>query len=249
MLATGLALLATPLIGQQAQSNAPAFEVATVKPHDTSDNRTGVFPKPGRLTVRNYTIRRLIQDSYNVKNYQILGGPAWIDQDAFDVDAKTEERADFGQMMATLQGLLAERFQLKLHRETRELPVYILVVDKKSPKLTRSRADDPTPAGVRVVDGSMTGTKMSLPWFADALAAQLNLTVLDQTGLKGDFDFKLEWASENPPPALREDDSTAPDAGQPLIFTAIRQLGLRIEVRKGPVEVLIIDHVERPSGN
>src|SRR5258708_9857954 len=162
MLATGLALLATPLIGQQAQSNAPAFEVATVKPHDTSDKRTGVFPNPGRLTVRNYTIGRLIQDSYNVKNYQILGGPAWIDQDAFDVDAKTEERADFGQMMAKLQGLLAERFQLKLHRETRELPVYILLVDKNSPKLTRPPPDDPPPPGVRVLDCSITAPNISL---------------------------------------------------------------------------------------
>src|SRR5260370_41301855 len=114
MLATGLALLATPLIGQQAQSNAPAFEVATVKPHDTNDNRTGVFPKPGRLTVRNYTVRRLIQETYRVKNYQVPGGPGWIDKDTWDIDAKAEERANFGQMMTMLQGLLPERFQLKL---------------------------------------------------------------------------------------------------------------------------------------
>ena len=188
----------------------------------------------------------IIQEAYGVKRYQLSGGPAWLHADLFDIEAKAEGDPSRDQMMDMLQTLLADRFQLKVHRETREDNVYALVVAKGGPKLTPSTADKfrialhrNTPVDQEGVDYTIAGQKATAGQIAERLGDMLlGRPVLDRTGIKGEFDFKVRYAT---------DDN--PDTG-PSIFAAVQeQLGLKLEAAKGPIEILVIDQAEKPSGN
>jgi uncharacterized protein (TIGR03435 family) len=241
------ALFAVAVFTSLALPAQPAFDVASVKPAGP-DNRGAdfrVYPG-GRLRITNLNLDLIIREAYAVKPYQIAGGPAWLKTDRFDIDAKTEGDPSRRQMMAMLQTLLADRFQLKVHRETREDNDYALVTAKGGPKLTPSTADESyvrlyrnTPVDQTGVDYTIAGQKASLALIAERLGdMELGRPVLDRTGIKGEFDFKLRYAI---------DDN--PDTG-PSIFAAIQeQLGLKLEAAKGPVEILVIDKVEKPSRN
>ena len=151
-------------------------------------------------------------------------------------------------MRPKLQSLLAERFKLSLHRETREQPLYALVVGKSGTKFQRANGNF---GGLRIGRTQLTGSGATLEMLTTALANQLGRPVLDRTGLEGTFDFKLEWAAQAGASPLPGGDALPPaDANGPSIFTALQeQLGLKLESTKGSVEVLVIDHVERPSEN
>jgi uncharacterized protein (TIGR03435 family) len=195
---------------------------------------------PGRLTARGVPLEILILNAFNVRSFQLQGGPRWIGADRFEVDAKWPENANPKQAPEMLQALLAERFKLKVHRETREMPIYNLVVANSGPKLTPAKDDERSM--VRGTGrGRMQFQKTSMLTLAQNLSENLNQTVIDKTGLSGTFTFTLEWAA----------DLSQPDPDQrPSIFTAVQeQLGLRLESEKGPVEVLIVDRVERPTQN
>lgn len=216
------------------------FEVASIKPTPRGSGNTAMgFEPGGRFRATGAPLNALIQLAYGVKDFQVSGRPKWADSESYDVVAKPAAGVTLNrdQLKVAIQALLADRFKLKFHRETRDLPIYSLVVGKNGPKLTKN-IDAPGPEGT-IRSGQLKGSKISMSIFADMLAQLLDRAVRDDTGISGDFDVKLDWGP----------GQTA-DVDGPSIFTALQeQLGLKLNVRKGVVEILIIDSAERPSGN
>jgi uncharacterized protein (TIGR03435 family) len=245
----------------------PAFEVASVKPAPPpTDNRmrVGMSGDAGRVNFSNVTLINIMARAYSVKDKQI-SGPDWLKSERYDIAAKLPAGAPKDQIPTMLQTLLADRFKLALHRETKVLPVYALVVGKSGPKLHHADAE----GGLRVMMGpkghKMTGS-VSIARLADTLSTFMDRPVLDMTELKGNFDIDLDWTADGPaggpgffgpggggrPPEGGGEGKAAPDSPDaPSIFTAVQEkLGLRLEGRKSPVEILIIDHAERvPTEN
>jgi uncharacterized protein (TIGR03435 family) len=204
--------------------------------------------------------------AYDIRNFQISGGPGWVNSERYDIVAKssTEElgdgtgdsQASIGKVRLRLQALLAERFQLKVSRVTKELPVYVLTVGRNGPKLVEGQASRGTgsaPAGIQAGCGQMTGTNTSMANLAYKLSKELDRVVLDRTGLSGEYNFRLLWAPELGPcsvPGYGGAESALNSSGGPSIFTAIEeQLGLKLEAQKGPVDVIVINRIEAPSAN
>lgn len=236
-------LLATAVIGY-----AQSFEVASIKPH-RGEVTISADPsvRGNRVVGTASTLADMITNAYGVRYGQVAGGPGWITTDHFDVDAKAPDGTaltpELGRVM--MQALLAERFGFKLHRETRQVPVYALVVGPKGAKLKES-APDTVPAGfVRgAADGSlhMEARRRPLDRLTDQLSYTAGRPVIDRTGLTALYDFDLDWFPANRvPPA----DSTVPS-----MFVAVQeQLGLRLESSTGPQEFLVIDQATRPTDN
>jgi bla regulator protein BlaR1 len=248
----------TPAILAQTPSSARApaqFEVASVKRHPTEDSSGGIAPHPGRFDAIGVPLKLLIQIAYGLKDHQVLGGPGWIDSERYDVFAKAADGTNPSrkEMQPMLQALLAERFGLKTHRETRELPAFGLLVAKGGPKLAQHHPKPPGIAGdehpfsdkgsgpmVSEGHGVLMAQQTNMQGLAYALGVQSGREVIDRTGLGGDFDFTLKWN-----PEMAEQDPAAVS-----LFTAIQeQLGLKLESTKAPVDVLVIDGVKRPSAN
>jgi uncharacterized protein (TIGR03435 family) len=233
----------------------PAFEVASIRPALSGGGEPSIVASPGgRLVATNITLERLVRWAYSASSLRISGQPDWFSGDRFDVVAKAPDGTANDQLAPMLQRLLADRFKLSLHRETKESLVYALVVGKSGFKLREIeyRGTGPTRLmrkGAMVELSYPAGA--DLAQFAAFLSGQAGRPVLDRTGLTGVFDIKLEFAPE--PPAALADTGTgqAPnDTTWPSIFTAVQeQLGLRIESAKGPVETLVIDHAEKPDAN
>jgi uncharacterized protein (TIGR03435 family) len=258
-----------------AQSNAtrPEFEVATIKLSPTCGNGGGHEQlSPGRFGVECVSLRDYIRVSFGAfgnghtpgsKPPEVLGGPGWLDSDRYDIIAKASGDTGLDEMYGPMmQSLLKDRFQLKLHSEVRELPVYLLTVGNRSDKLApvkkgscvvvdlKQVLQSPPPENYcgRVTTKKGTnitfdGYGVTMVEFANRIFKDtLDRPVLDRTGLSGRFDIHFEF--------VPNDGLVSPDDVGPSIFTALReQLGLKLSAAKGPVEVLVIDHVERPSGN
>jgi bla regulator protein blaR1 len=239
---------------------AQSFEVVSVKSSDPATPGTQVGLAPGGIfQARGITLKDLTQQAYEVLDFQISGGPGWINTERYEIEGKgngpavseddlikmtDEQRNQFRQqMLAKLRSLMADRFQLKVHKETKEMPVYALEVGKNAPKIAK-KSDDFTPkSGLSVrrnAEGKteVTGTDAPIMYLAYQLSQQVGRPVNDKTELKGNFDFKLTFA-----PDLADSDG-------PSIFTAVEeQLGLKLESQRGPVELLVIDSVEHPTSN
>lgn len=240
--ALSIAMAALTLAQTPGSEKRAEFEVASVKPTATQDGSfTSNFPPGGGFSTRNVTVHNLLRSAYGVQDYQISGGPGWMDSTGFDIQARAAAgEVPHEQVLKMIQALLADRFHLSLHRETRQLPIYALVVGKTGPKL---QAADSSVGGTKTMLGQLIVKKMSMTTLAEILAFDLERPVRDETGLKGDFAFTLEWTR-----GLAESD--AGPSSRPSLFTAVQeQLGLKLESTKGPVEVLVIDHVEKPSEN
>jgi uncharacterized protein (TIGR03435 family) len=189
----------------------------------------------------NASPKTMIRNAYGILSFQLAGEPRWLDTDMYDIVATTSEKISPEQLKLLLQNLLADRFRLKVHWETRKTSVYALVLDKNGPKFKES-AEVQEP-GINTKKGpggaQMKGTREPISILASNLGNQLGRIVLDKTGLRGVYDWMLEW---NP-------DLTV-DSSRPSLFTALQgQLGLRLEAQKGQMETLVIDSVERPSEN
>jgi uncharacterized protein (TIGR03435 family) len=227
-----------------AQSEKRAeFEVASIKPTGTKDGSlTFSYPAGGRFSCRNLNVRFLLRIAYDVQDYQIVGGPGWIASEGFDIEARPAAGdGSRDQVREMLRALLADRFQLALHRETRQLPIYALVVGKSGPKLPVADSSASSDGSQKM--GQLTTRKMSMASLASLLTFDLKRPVRDETRLAGEFAFTLDWT-----PGLGESDSGV--GSKPSLFAAVQeQLGLKLESKKGPVGVLVIDRVERPSGN
>jgi uncharacterized protein (TIGR03435 family) len=192
----------------------------------------------------------LIGLAYDVFDSQISGGPNWLDTEKYDIQAKAGSALKVWRMRLMLQSLLAERFRLALHRETKEEPIYELVVAKGGPKIEPA-AGAKTPGHLRVGTGQLTGIAAPISWLTQSLSGNLDRYVVDKTGLNGNYNFTLQWTPDmGQLPQQRPDALPPPDASGPSIFTALQeQLGLQLKSEKGPVETLVIDHAERPSAN
>jgi uncharacterized protein (TIGR03435 family) len=256
-----LAIVAA-LPGLFAQSaDRPRFDVASIKPSG-EQRMMYVRPMPGGRLIASAPLRLIVMNAYGMQYSQIVGAPDWLSSERFSIDAKAEGNPTREQVMLMLQTLLEERFQLKAHRESRELPIYALVAAKNGPKLpapkegacaspdASGRPDSTLPpcGQVRISMSPagvvMEGGRAPMSELARVLAIPLDRPVVNRTGLAGLFDIHLQFTDDGhgaTPPA---------DAVNPSIFTALQeQLGLKLESTKGPIDVLVIDRVARPTAN
>ena len=246
----------------QAQTLPTKFDVATIKPNATNDDRFALRGLPGGgLSATGVTLKMLIMDAYNVKAFQVSGEPAWVDTARWDVEAKVagvQQRLSQAQTGPMLRALLEDRFQLGIRRESKEMPVYALVVGKGGSKLTLHTGEPPPPGqGIRQGRGMFSVKKGSIAPLTRELERQLARVVIDRTGLQGEYDYTLDWAPEpgqGGPESIglppRAEPAAPSDSKGPSIFTALQeQLGLKLDSEKGPVEILVIEHVEKPSEN
>jgi uncharacterized protein (TIGR03435 family) len=264
------AVLAASAIRAQNSANpasaaALTFDVASIRENNIStDDHHHIYNDPSVSHFRtvNLSVKDLIQFAYGLPESQILGGPPWLDTIMFDIDAKsdpsvdaqlhalsTEQARHQKQLMA--QALLADRFHLSTHQETRQLPVFALVVAKGGPKFKPSDLDGTSIGTSTGTAGSrihVQGSDNTIALLAREIAQQLGRVVVDKTGINARYDLTLRWTPDDrPAPMLNgTPDPNAP----PDIFTAIQeQLGLKLVSTKGPVSVLVIDHIERPTPN
>ena len=207
---------------------------------------------PGRFSVTSTLLRTLIRNAYKVPDFTISGGPAWIDSDRYDIDAKSAGAAQGSERMAMLQTLLAERFQLALHRETKTSPGYALVVSKAGLKM---HAVEPGQSNLSTHNSSMTAEKASMANLAKSLSRRLGAPVDDATGVASVFDFKFEFPPQENRAAPASGDAPGAEASDPASYQAALshaledQLGLKLEARKVQQEVLVIDRAEKPPEN
>jgi len=235
----GLVVLCLSVPGGHSQST-PEFAVASVKPHPSGGSpHVSIAGDPGRITYTNITVRGLIRDAYGItKVYPISRGPDALSTDRYDVIAKVPPDASKEQRMLMLQSLLAERFKLVAHRETKELPIYTLVAGKNGPRFHAVEDDGSAPETGSGGGHQIKAHHISMKLLAATLQSWIGDTVVDATGLTGLYDLNLDFNF----------DEGKPDEG-PTIFEAVQKVGLKLEARKGPVEVVVIDHVEKPSVN
>ena len=226
-------------------SQATKFEVASIRPNPSGDGHSDYSetdgPDGAKFTARNVSLLSLIQRAYGVKRYQIEG-PDWLKEAAFDITAAMPADASENQVNPALRALLVERFQLAFHRETKELPIYALVPAKGTPKI-QAAADPNGPSGTWQGARQATGKNESMEHFAEVLSRLVDRPVMNMTGLPGTYDFKMDYA--------RDDSPAAADSANASLFTALQeQLGLKLEAKKGPVEILVIDRVQKaPTEN
>ena len=195
----------------------------------------------------NATLKRCIMGAYGLGPNQILGGPEWLDSDRYEIIAKADQPVnDDAVLMAMLQTLLAERFKLAIHRETKTVQAFVLEVAKNGPKMAKAEDREATTRNGR---GLIDARTITMNRLAEVLSRQMDRPVVNQTGLEGAFDLKLEWTPESARPVRVGADGAPTESGL-SIFTAIQQqLGLRLRSEKAQVEMLVIDHAEKPSEN
>lgn len=231
-------LLATGVLGF---GQTARFDVASIKPSEPGSPVSDSLytDRSGGFHVENYPLRRIILFAYDLRDFALIAAPGWIDAARYDIVAKSDSaQADDGQFRERVQSLLASRFGLVAHRETRQLTSYELTVAKGGVKL-KAVTMPGEQLGFRGSAGHNRGFAVTMPMFAKELERLMGRPVLDRTGLDGKYDYVLEWAP----------DSEAASSG-PTIFTALQeQLGLRLESVKAPVDTLVIDRIERPSPN
>lgn len=265
-----VAVFAIPMAQSQTPPHGqPTFEVASIKLTDPAFTlRSMQLPlDDGRVAIRGLSLKQLIQYAWGkvgvgdgLHASLVSGGPSWVDRDRFDIVAKSEgtpvpSRDERKQM---LRALIVERFQLTFHREARVTAVYALVVGKNGPKMkVRKPGDGGPPFSLPFNALHITGRNVPMATLADTLQAIIPLTdperddhpVVDQTGLTGTFDFELAWSGDSTFSGGRNGTATE-TSGAPDLFTAIQeQLGLKLELKKAPMEILVIDHAEKPADN
>jgi uncharacterized protein (TIGR03435 family) len=276
-----LSVTAIALVTAHAQTPAPAaaptvaFEAASIKPDDGSGQGQRIFFEAnGRFTVDNIPLRGMIVTGYGIQAYQLIGAPAWVNNDRWDVLAKLPANlppplpgsGPGGYGVGALRLMLEDRFKLKVHRETREMDIYHLVLarpDKKLGPEMKQAGDDCTPegqarrkqtppdqlkplfCGIRGGGpGKVSLMGMPLSFYATNLTNTVGRYVVDKTGLEGRWDFTLAFTPDGPLPP----GAPAPDSNVPNLFTALQeQLGLKLEAAKGPVDIVVVDSVERPT--
>lgn len=263
-----LIVIATVAAAQEAPKAAPplAFEVTSIKPANTpppAGEFAGIRALPGGQTyvARFAPLKLMIKLMYKITDAQIVGAPDWVNTDRFDVQAKAEKPSSLDDLHIMFQTLMADRFKLQFHRETRTMPAFILTVDKGGSKMKVNEEPQPFEIPIKGAGAApptpptFTGTRCDMEYLRWWLGQQLNnfqqvdRPVVDQTGLKGFYDFKLTFAPDLSG-RTGPNGEAPPSFDGPTLFQALReQLGLKLESSKGPVEVFVIDHVEKPGAN
>ena len=234
-------IAAAVALGQTA--DAPAFDVASVK-QSVGGGREGfrrenIEATPGSLTMRNITLKACIAWAYHVTEIQV-SGPDWMGNERYDIAAKAAGPANEAQLRVMLQSLLADRFHVQLHRQVKEMSAYVLAVGKNGPKFQESKTD-----GEMAIDPdrktlTVTAHRVPLSQLVDMLVRIYQMPVIDQTGLTGRYDVTINAAKYIPQSGARPTDPLS------LIETGLQEeLGLKLEARKMPVDLLIVDHAEK----
>ncbi len=256
--------------------NVPEFDVVSVKQDKSGTGVTRLTATLDGYSATNVSAKLLIQVAYGIRQDLISGVPGWADTARFDFDAKVAgadvdnlKKLSPAQRGSMLQPALADRFKLKVHNETKQLPVFELVLAKGGSKLKEATPGDTYASGIKGTDGKghagtmrmgpgeVTGQGVPIAILVNLLATQLHQTVIDKTGLSGTYDLDLTWAPDpGSGPVFKGSDGAPqradppPDSTGPSIFTAIQeQLGLKLQSTKGPVETIVVDHIEMPSEN
>jgi uncharacterized protein (TIGR03435 family) len=259
-----------------AAERLPSFDVVSIKSNKSGINAPGTFQflPDGSVRVENMPVRDVIRVAYSLQAYQMANWPAWTSTEHFDIQAKAAGNTSQEQHLLMLRQLLATRFKLTVRTETHNGPTYDLIVERKDgrvgPRLTKSSADctalraklpphplPPPPnaplivCDIRNLPGRVFALGVPVERLARTLTDIVGRPVVDQTELKGSFDIELQYTPDSmPSPQALPPDSRPIDPSGPSIFTALReQLGLKLEFRRRPVEVLVIDHIERPTPN
>jgi uncharacterized protein (TIGR03435 family) len=229
-------------------AQTPSFEAASIKPTRSPDGPSSTRFTAGQMNMENVAIRKMTLMAYGIPDDRVyaLIGPSWLGEERFDIVARYPGGTPQDQVRLMLQHLLAERFKLALHRETRQLPEYALVLAKSGPRMQPA---DPGQTATNGRPGHLEATKISMQKLADLFAKMTAMPVANETGLSGVYSFTLEWAPEET--ARLEPDAPPSPTGKPSLYAALQdQLGLKLEGRKAPVEVLVVDHIDRaPSEN
>jgi uncharacterized protein (TIGR03435 family) len=224
------------------------FEVVSIKPNKTMSGGSRSNTNQGMLRGTNLSLKSLILRAYGIKTYQ-LEGPDWLESEHFDISAKFP--ADFPKekekyapaFQAMMQKMLADRFKLTVHRDQKSMAVYALVVGKGGIKFKEVPSG---PSSSNTHNTHFEGTSISMSSFAANLSEQMDLPVLDMTGLKGSYDLKLDWINERQAQAK----DSEPQTGQPIQDAIQEQLGLKVEHRKAPIDIVVVDNVEKiPTDN
>lgn len=248
-----------------AAATAPVFDVASIRPTRSREaGRSHIVSSAhdGHFTAINVTLKQLLQWAFAMPEGRVLGGPAWQNSAKFDIEAKADESADEHlrgldgdagnlEKQKMVQALLADRFQLRSHAETRTFPIYALVVGKNGPRLEPSTANGTSING-RKGQIAVRGSDHTVSLLVDQLTKVLDRVVVDKTGIDGRFDLSLTWTPEDgdAAPKFAAAPGSLSDTARVSIFTAIQeQMGLKLVPQKGPVQALVIDHVEMPSEN
>jgi uncharacterized protein (TIGR03435 family) len=263
--------IATLILSSAAAAQDPAakvlpqFEVATIKPSaPITDGRVRIAMggDPGRINYQGLPIKMILARAFDIKDYQI-SGPDWLDSERFDVMAKIPEGVSREQVPAMLQALLAERFKMTFHRDKKEMGIYALIVAKGGVKMKALEESAEGVGQMQMMGRGHFTSKLTLAGLADFLSRWVDRPVLDMTDTKANYDIKLDWTPEpgqggmkgvggpQGPPRGGEEGGSNPDTAGPSLFTAVQeQLGLKLESRKAPVDLLVIDHIEKtPTEN
>jgi bla regulator protein blaR1 len=244
--------------------------VASVKLNNEVDPRGGSEYSPGgRFTATAITVGQLLRTAYRIQGYQLVGAPSWVGSRRYDIVAKVEDNPAPSQQVF-LRALLKDRFKLVAHNETRDMPIFALVVARRDgklgPQLTKSDFDcaayrasthaPPEPGrtpncSTRINLGALNGKAILMSTLATSLAPFVSRFTVDKTGLTGGFDVELTWTSDPAFPSTGNSlADAAPNSSGPSIFAALQeQLGLKLVADKGPVAILVVDHLEEPSAN
>jgi len=230
-------IVAAFLLAASAFAQSPAFEAATIKPSKEPSGSSHWNSRPGIIMLNGQTLKGLICLAYHMKTNQVAGDPKWLDADGFDINAKAEGPANESELLLMLRTLLVERFQLVFHHEQQIASAYTLVVAKNGLKIK------PVEGAAGWTGSSSKGRisvrRITMANFADELSRQVGSAVTDLTGVSGGYDFTLEWSTEG-------DSSDVLSA----LFAALQdQLGVKLEMRKVPIDVLVIDKAEKPAEN
>jgi len=259
----------------QSAAPRPEFEVASIKLNKSGDLRAMIVPPGGgRFTATNIPFQFLITVAFQIKDFQLIGAPAWVRSERYDIEAKAAGNPGRDEVEKMVQTLLEDRLQFKFHRETKELPIYALVVAKAG-KLHPAegecppRPEGPPPlpepgklptafcGGFFAFPGHLSGQKVPITQLLNLLSSFTGRNVIDKTNLTGKYDIDLQYTPEQgqfpalpggAPPGMPPLPSIDPNG--PTLFTALQeQLGLKLESQKAPVEMIVIDSIERPSEN
>ena len=244
---------------QSPPTTKPAFEVASVRPAPaatTELDRGSIRITPTGVVATRFTLIELIYTAYSLKPFQLLDVPEWIKTARYDVQGRTSQPTDDSGVRAMMRTLLEDRFKLKLRREMKPLPIYALEVVRPSERLREVKSEEGPQARISMVPGAsgmlmrLTGEQTTMSQVSDVFTAVLLASgrpVIDQTGLSGRYSFTLDWAPD-PPPGTGAPTAASLPSG-PTLQTAIRELGLRLNEEKGPVDVFVIESVARPAEN
>lgn len=246
--------LATAAIAISLGHAQGVFEVASIKPSDPAARIGAITFPPGRFSVDNVPLRTVLLRIYGLNDYQLLGGPDWL-KDRYNMQAKASEgESTESQIRAMAQRLIEQRFHLKFHHESKQLPVYVLTLGKNAAKLSAS-TEASGASTIGVGKGKITGRRAKLSTLSIALTRLLGRPVFDETGLSGDFDFVLHFDPNSVvglpfKEGSSSDSAAAADSGEPSIFTAVQeQLGLKLEGQKRAIDTVVIDSLQRPTEN